>query len=317
MCANTGREVFIFLMNAKDVGVALLIVLIWGVNFVALRLGLNGVPPMFLVFTRFVLSAIPAVFFVKRPNVAFKYLLAYSVFTGVGQYSLLYGALKLGMPAGLSSIVMQVQAFATMGFAALLIGERVRPQQMVGVLIACAGLGLIALNFRQAIGLVPLVMVVGAAMSWGLGNVFTRIASTALRSGEKLDMLSFTLWSCLLPPIPMLALSLLIEGPTQIYAAVTHATWTTVGAALYTAYLSTVFGFVAWNKLIAKRGAGTVAPFSLLVPFVGLLSTAVALGEPVTPMTVLAGGLILLGLAVNVFGERMLGRVMRLGCVRR
>ena len=241
-----------------------------------------------------------------------RYLLAYSLFTGVGQYSLLYGALKLGMPAGLSSIVMQVQAFATMGFAALLIGERVRPPQILGVLIACVGLGLIALNFRQAIGIVPLVMVLGAAMSWGLGNVFTRIASTALRSGEKLDMLSFTIWSCLLPPVPMLALSLLIEGPTQIYAALTQVTWTTVGAALYTAYLSTVFGFVAWNKLIARRGAGTVAPFSLLVPFVGLLSTAVALGEQVTPLTVFAGGLILLGLAVNVFGERMWINVRRM-----
>ncbi|NJO24404.1 MAG: EamA family transporter, partial [Sphingomonadales bacterium] len=238
---------------------------------------------MFLVFTRFVLSAVPAVFFVRRPNVAFKYLLAYSLFTGVGQYSLLYGALKLGMPAGLSSIVMQVQAFATMGFAAMLIGEQVRPAQGVGVLIACVGLALIALNFRQGngdgVGLLPLVMVLGAAMSWGLGNVVTRMASMAAPKGEKMDMVSFTLWSSLLPPIPMLALSLLIEGPAQIAFALTHVTWTTVGAALYTAYLSTVFGFVAWNKLIAKRGAGPVAPFSLLVPFFGLLSTALALAS--------------------------------------
>jgi O-acetylserine/cysteine efflux transporter len=292
-------------MNARDVAIALAIVVIWGVNFVALRLGLDGVPPMFLVFTRFVLSAIPAVFFVRRPNVAFKYLLAYSLFTGVGQYSLLYGALKLGMPAGLSSIVMQVQAFATMGFAAMLIGERVRPTQVVGVLIACAGLSLIALNFEQSAGVLPLVMVLGAAMSWGLGNVFTRMASMATKDGKKLDMLSFTLWSSLLPPLPMLALSLLIEGPAQIEFALTHVTWTTVGAALYTAYLSTVFGFVAWNKLIAKRGAGTVAPFSLLVPFVGLLSTALALGETVMPLTMFAGGLILLGLAVNVFGGNL------------
>ena len=300
-------------MNTKDLVVALMIVVIWGVNFVALRLGLNGVPPMFLVFTRFVLSAIPAVFFIKRPNVPFRYLLAYSAFTGVGQYSLLYGALKLGMPAGLSSIVMQMQAFFTLGFGVMLIGERVRPQQVAGVLIACAGLSLIALNFKLASGVVPLLMVVGAAMSWGLGNVFTRMASKAAPTGEKMDMLAFTIWASLIPPIPMLALSLLIEGPGQIGAALAHVTWTTVAAALYTAYLSTVFGFVAWNKLIAKRGAGTVAPFSLLVPFFGLLSTALALGERITPTALLAGGLILLGLAVNVFGERVLNWITRYG----
>lgn len=289
-------------MSARDIAIALIIVAIWGVNFVALRVGLNGVPPLLLVCLRFLLCALPAVLVVRRPKTPLRHVFWYGIFIGVIQYSLLYGALKLGMPAGLSSIVIQTQAFFTLGFAALLLKERVRPQQMAGMLIACAGLSLIALNDTHAAALVPLLMVLGAAASWGAANVVVR------KAGD-VDMLSLVVWGSLVPPIPMLALSLIIEGPEQIGFALTHLAWTTVAAMLFTAYLSTLVGFGLWNRLIRRYGASQVAPFSLLVPIFGLLSTAAVLGEQITPTKLLAGVLVMAGLMAFVFGGRIWARL--------
>ncbi len=129
-------------MSAQDLVIILAVVVIWGINFVALRVGLDGVPPMLLVCLRFVLCALPAVFFVKRPQVQWRYVVGYGAVLGIIKFSLLYGGLKIGMPAGLSSIILQTQSFFTLGFAAALLGERVKPNQMVGILIAFGGLSL-------------------------------------------------------------------------------------------------------------------------------------------------------------------------------
>lgn len=295
---------FFVFMSIADILTALLVIAVWGLNFVALRLGLNGVPPMLLVAVRFTLSAVPAVFLIRRPAVPWRHLVAYGLTMGVIQFSLLYGALSIGMPAGLSSIAMQVQAFFTLGFAAVFLKERIKARQVVGMAIAGLGLLLIALSFDQQVGPLPLVMVVGAAAGWGLSNVIARQAG-------RVDMLAFVVWTSLIPPIPMLILSLLIEGPARIEVALTHLNGVSILAVLYTAYLSTVLCYALWNRLISRNGAGQVAPFSLLVPFFGLSSTALLLGETMTPATLVAGGLVLIGLAITVFGLPRFGARQR------
>lgn len=292
-------------MDAREISVALLIVAIWGTNFVALRVGLNGVPPMLLVAARFTLSAFPAVLFVKRPQVPTGRLILYGMVMGVLQFSLLYGALTLGMPTGLSSIVAQSQAFFTLGFAALLLGERIRARQVLGMAIAACGLLLIGLNIDQPIPALPLLMTLGAAASWGLANVMARQVG-------RVDMLSFVVWTSLVPPLPMLALSLLIEGPARITGALSHLGLPAVLAACYTAYLSTVLGYGLWNRLISRNGPSKVAPFSLLVPFFGLTSTALFLGETLSPGTLIAGALVLIGLVITVLGDSLARAVRRL-----
>ncbi|MBK8834569.1 MAG: EamA family transporter [Anaerolineae bacterium] len=282
-------------MSIADILIALLVIAVWGLNFVALRVGLNGVPPMLLVAARFMLCAFPAVFLIRRPAVPWRHLIAYGLAMGVLQFSLLYGALSIGMPAGLSSIVMQSQAFFTLGFGALFLKEQIKSRQVVGMAIAGLGLLLIALSFDQQVGPLPLLMVIGAAAGWGLANVMARQAG-------RVNMLAFVVWTSLVPPIPMLILSLLIEGPARIEFTLTHLSGLSIVAALFTAYLSTVLGYALWNRLISRNGAGQVAPFSLLVPFFGLSSTALLLGETMSPATLVAGGLVLIGLAITVFG---------------
>ena len=288
-------------MSNNDLGLAFVVIAVWGVNFVALRLGLANMPPMLMVFVRFMLSAFPAVFFLRRPNVAWRYLIIYGLCMGALQATFLYSALKLGMPAGLSSVIAQTQAFFTLGMAALILKERVRVNQVVGMAISVCGLAVIALRFDQPVGIIPLLLVLASALSWGVSNLIVRLIG-------KVDMLPFVVWSSLAPPLPMLALSIMTEGTPQIITALSGATLITLLATLYTAYLSTVLGYTLWTRLIGKYGAGRIAPFSLLVPFFGLSSTAIILGEAITPMTLLAGGLILTGLAINVFGGQKVTR---------
>lgn len=285
-------------MSISDLGLAFLVIAVWGINFVALRLGLAGMPPMLMVFLRFALSAFPAVLFIRRPNVPWRYLIVYGLCMGALQSTFLYTALKLGMPAGLSSVVAQTQAFFTLSLAAVLLKERVRANQLLGMCVSACGLAIIALRFDQPVGIVPLMLVLASALSWGISNLIVRLLG-------KVDMLPFVVWSSLAPPLPMLGLSLMTEGPAQITAALSNITLITLLATLYTAYLSTVLGYTLWTRLIGKYGAGRIAPFSLLVPFFGLSSTALVLGEAITPMTLLAGGLILTGLAINVFGGNL------------
>jgi O-acetylserine/cysteine efflux transporter len=291
-------------MDSKDAFLALLVVIVWGCNWVALRLGLNGIPPMFLVFLRFTFSVIPAVFFIRRPALPWRWVIAYGLTMGVMQYSLLYLSLSMGMPAGLASVVAQSQAFFTLGFAAVLLRERVRPIQFIGLLVSLVGLVLIALRFEQehVASMMSFALLLTSALGWGVSNVVSRMASQRY----KFDPIAFTIWSSLVVPLPMLALSLLMEGVPRIEFAMTHLTWVNVIAGLYTSYLSTVFAFSLWNRLIAQRGATQVAPFALLVPFFGLSSTALVLGEKIEAMTLLGGALVLIGLAFNVFGARWL-----------
>ncbi len=124
-----------------------------------------------------------------------------------------------------------------------------------------------------------------------------------------MEPLSFLVWASLIPPLPMLGLSVLIEGPQQIVFALTHLSMLSIAAMLFTAYLSTLLGFAVWNKMIAKYGASQIAPFSLLVPIFGLLSTAITLGEHITPVKLMAGALVMAGLIVFVFGGRIVARL--------
>ncbi len=285
-------------MPARDLALALLVVAIWGLNFVGIRLGLAGMPPMLLVAVRFALSAFPALLLVRRPQIPWRHLIFYGLFMGVGQAGLLYAGIKAGMPAGLASIVAQSQAFFTMGLAALLLGERIRAHNVLGACVAACGLALVALRFDAPVPLAGLLMVIGAAFSWGCGNVLTRHIG-------KVDPLSLSVWSSLVPPLPMLALSLLLEGPDAPRAALAAMSPTTLIATAYTAYLSTILCYALWTRLISAHGAGRIAPFTMLVPFFGVTSTALVFGEVITPLTLVAGGLIISGLAINVFGGRV------------
>jgi len=277
---------------------ALLVSAIWGFNFVVIKVGVSGMPPLFLAGLRFVLSVFPAILFVKKPAIKWGQLAAYGLFLGVGEFGFLFTALKLGAPAGISSIVLQSQAFLTAILAAVFLRETVKGRTWAGLVIAAAGLVILSLpQAGEAVSLTPLLaaMVILAALFWAAANIVARRMPAT-------DALGLMVWSSLFSIIPLFALSFALEGSASIWASLRQIAPLTVGAVFYLAFLSTLVGYGLWNALIMRHGATKIAPFSLLVPIFSLSSAALFLGEGFTLREGLASILVLAGLVVHAFG---------------
>src|SRR6478752_2170791 len=284
-------------MRRRDTALAVLVALIWGTNFVAIRTGIDSVPPFLFLAVRFVVVCVPAVFLVRRPGLPWRDLALIGLFTSLGQFALMYLALHLGMPPGLASLVLQAQVLLTVVIAAVWLRERTSPAQRLGVALGGAGLVTIAVGRGLSAPLLPLVVLVLAAMSWGIGNVLTRRAGVLTGRGAGLGL---TVWSGLVVPLPALALSLVFEGPAAISAAMSHLQWQALAATAYTAYLSSLVGYGIWNTLLGRYPVAKVTPFAMLVPVFGMAAAAVAFGERPHALE-LAGGIVLLaGVAVAV-----------------
>ena len=285
------------MLPLRDVLLALLVVVIWGVNFVFIRWGVDEVPPLFLTGLRYLAAVLPAVFFIRRPKVRLSVLVVYGLSIGVAQFGLLFLAISLGMPSGLASLVMQLQAFFTFVLAMLFLGEGITRFQLLGAVVAFSGIALIALDRLEASLLTPLLLCVLAAFFWGVANVTTKKAG-------RIDMFGFVVWSSLVPPLPLFALSMLIEGPDAVFFGLTHLTGLGLGSIVMNGYAATLLGFGLWSYLLSRYPASTIAPFSLLVPIVGMASAAVLLHEAITGLEIAGSVLVFLGLMLNVFGPR-------------
>ena len=282
-------------MAPKDLLLALVVVIAWGINFVVIKVGLHGVPPMLLGALRFTLAAVPAIFFVRRPQMPWRWLLAYGATISFGQFAFLFSAMYVGMPAGLASLVLQAQAFFTLIFAGLFLHERFRVPNVIGLAIASGGLAVIGMQGGHAMTLAGFVLTLCAAGSWALGNIVTKKVG-------KVDLVGLVVWGSLIPPLPFLALSYAFEGPQRIAAALSGIGATSIFAVVYLAFIATLLGYGLWSRLLSRYPASQVAPFSLLVPIVGLASASVFLDEHLTTPQIAGAALVMVGLAVNVFG---------------
>ena len=294
-------------LPASAIGAAVLICAIWGCNFVVIKAGVSGVPPLMLAALRFFFSALPALFFVKRPAARLRSVAAYGLLLGLGEFGFLFTAIKLGAPTGLSSILLQSQAFFTAILAAVFLKERLRAHSVVGMVIAAAGLGFFALSSGRGAGgmtLPLLAMILLAGLGWAGANIVTRTMPGT-------NALSLMVWSSLFSPLPLAALSLVFEGPAAIGASFGKLSLLTLGALAYIVLLSTLLAYGLWNHLIMRHGAGRIAPFSLMVPIFGIVAASLVLGERFVPLDAVGALLILAGLLIHVFGGRVGTRIGR------
>ncbi|WP_045310503.1 EamA family transporter [Lentzea aerocolonigenes] len=284
-------------MNPRHVLLALFVAAIWGFNFVVLKVGLDEFPPILFSALRFLAAAVPAIFFVGRPRVAWRWIIAVGLVLGVAKFSFLFIGLKAGMPAGLGSLVLQSQVIFTTVFAAVVLRERPRPVQVTGIALAVAGIGVIAWDYGLSSPLLGFMLVIVAAALFGVSNVLMRYAKPA-------DTLRFMVWVSAVAVLPLFALAFLTED----MSALGRLNWAGVGAIGYVAWISTLLGFGIWGFLLRKYESSVVAPFSLLVPVFGMFSAWLFLGEDVSTLQAAAGGLVLLGLAIPQLAVRRAAR---------
>jgi O-acetylserine/cysteine efflux transporter len=280
------------------VALAVLVALCFGVSFTVIKIGLHDVPPLLFAALRFTAAAIPGVFLIRPPITAPVNVILFGLFSGTLQFSLLFLGIAAGMSPGLASVVLQLQVVFTILIGRFLFGERLGRHQILGVGIAAAGIAMIGSVQDASANLWAVVLVVGGAFGWAAANAVTK------RAG-RVDMLAFVIWSSLVPPILLLAMSYLMEGPARLQAAIVGLTGTAIFSILFLAYPATVAGFGLWSWLIARHRLGTVAPFALLVPMFGLATSAIVLDERFGAWKIAAIALVMGGLAVNLLGGRM------------
>lgn len=283
---------------------ALAVVFVWGTNFVVIRWGLDGLPPFLFATLRFALSALPWLLFIPRPTAPWRKLAAFGVLLGVGQFGLLFLAIQGRISPGLASLVVQIQVFFTIGMSLVLMRERVRGFQVMGLLLALAGLAVIAAHLDATVTLVGLMLVIGAAFFWACANL-------VVKSLGPVNMLHFMVWSSAFAVPPLLLISVLTEGVPAITAALQGADAVVWGSVLWQALGNTLFGYGVWNWLLARHPAATVTPLALLVPVFGMGASALSLGEALPGWKLGAGALVLGGLAVIVLWPRLQTKLAR------
>ncbi|TAL01633.1 MAG: EamA family transporter [Rhodospirillaceae bacterium] len=285
-------------MSPAHVVLALLVALAWGLNFAAVAVGLHTVPPLLLLALRFVLAALPIVV-LPRPAVSWARLTAISTSLFILQFAFLFTAMARGMSAGMASVVLQAQALFTPIVAAVVLREPPTARQVAGIAVALLGMGVVGSTIAGGgITVIGVGLTLVAALSWSVGNIL-------LRGAGPQNMLAMIVWMSVIPPLPLFALSLLLEGgPHEMIHALTTMGWSGAGSILYTAIGSTLFGYGLWAYLLKHYRATTVAPFALLVPIFAAASASLLLGEQFGQTRLLGMGIVLAGLAVIVMPAR-------------
>ncbi|MGC3944387.1 MAG: EamA family transporter [Chryseolinea sp.] len=283
----------------KHLLLALVTIVVWGLNFIAIYYGLKGFPPLLLSAFRFGLAAFPWVFFLPRPKAPLKYILGYGLFTFVLQFGFLFSGIYLGLSPGLSSLVLQIQVFFSIGLATIFFHDRPGTWKIIGSLISFIGIGIVAGHRSAGATTIGLTLTLLAALCWAAGNMFSKKV-------EADSPLSLVVWGNLVAFPFMVVLSLIVEGPTLVLNSVQNISVTTMIAIAYITYMSTHIGYGAWGFLLNKYSTAAVVPFTLLIPVIGFLGSTIFLGEDFPSWKLVASLFVMGGLVFNLLEKQIL-----------
>lgn len=284
-------------VDTRDRLLAALVATLWGFNFVVIDWGMDGVPPLLFLAMRFVLVLFPAVFLVRRPDLPWRTIALVGVFMSLGQFGFLYVSMHAGMPPGLAALVLQAQVILTIVIAAGVLREMPTVAQVGGVVIGSVGLVIVGVGRGGGVTLVALALCLLAALSWAIGNVISRASGST-------GGLALTVWSAVVVPVPLLALSLLLDGPTAVGTALAGLSWQALVSTLYTGVLSSLVGYGIFNGLLGRNPSAAVVPWILLVPPVAMVSAWLLLGQVPNTAETLGGVLLMAGVLTTLTGSR-------------
>lgn len=278
-------------MRLQHILIAILVAAIWGFNFVVVKIGLKELPPFIYGAGRFIVAALPALFF-KKPKVSWKIIGGIGLTLGVLKFTLMFGGIYMGMPAGLASLVLQSQVFFTLALSVIFFNAKLRVSQVVGMLVASVGIVIIAYQTHADSSLIGFLMLIGSAFAWAISNILYQKAG-------KVDMFSLTVWTSLIPPIPMVIAACCFEGLDVFDYAFSALSPTAFYCLLFTGCASTLVGATLWGVLLRTYDATKVAPFALLIPVFGITAGWLVLGEQFTTLSVVACFFVFVGLVIN------------------
>ena len=278
-------------MSIPHIALALAVTGLWGFSFVVMRELLDVLPPLQVAGLRVAAASLPILVLLRPPAIPWFWTLGIGLTQGTIQMSLLFFGMEFGMPAGLSSLLLQSQVFFTTVFAFAILGEKPGRAQYAGIVVSGVGIAIIGLTLPGGPTLVGLGFVLGAALSWACSNMIVKLAGTD-------DLLRLIAWAHLIGVAPLLALSYVFEGGAATFTALVGIGWVTIGQLIFLGLVATCFGFMLWSYLMRRYPAYMVTPFSLVIPISGLISTALLLDETLGPQRLAGVGLVLIGLVL-------------------
>ncbi|NVZ18551.1 EamA family transporter [Pseudomonas costantinii] len=281
-------------MLKKHLTLALLVTLVWGLNFPITKLGLRSIDPFVLTGIRFALAALPLVFFIRRPTVKFRYVAAYGVIFGLGMWGVINYGIRVGVSPGIASLIIQLSVFFTLAWGCVLFKEKIRGAQWVGAFLALIGLAGIISTQHGEHAVLGVLLIVLSALAWSVGNVIIKT------SGVK-EIFSFMVWASLFPPIPLFLMAWWLHGSAAFEGLPASLDLTAMLSIVFQVYLATHFAYWGWNSLLKAYPVSTVAPLSLLIPVFGITSSMLILGEHVSTPNLIFIAIILLGLTVGLY----------------
>jgi O-acetylserine/cysteine efflux transporter len=297
--------------STRDYLSALAIVVIWGLNFIFMKFALHDFTPFQMGAARYIFAAFPLILLIKRPNIDIKWMLMYGLFQGVGQFGFVFVALKVGMTAALASVLMQTQVFFTALIAFLLLGEKPDRALQFGLVLAALGLSCFAMNYiapqagiTMDTTVLGLVLCVCGAFMWAASNIVVRKAQQSLTKHTSFDAVAFLVWSSVVPILPFVALSLLLDAESTRWRWLA-APWSSWLSVAFLGWVATIAAYAMWTRLLKDHPANRVAPFSLGVPVVGITAGMVVLGEQITPWQWCGIALVVAALLTVMFGQRL------------
>ncbi|DAB32016.1 MAG TPA: hypothetical protein CFH79_06095 [Sulfurospirillum sp. UBA11407] len=285
-------------MRIKDFLIAVFIMFIWGINFSVIKLGLSSLNPFMLAGLRFLLCVFPLVFFIKKPDTSLFYLISYGLIFGVGLWGLVTLGIYFGVSAGIASLVLQIGAFFTVIMSAIILQEKMHISKKLGFIVALCGLALIISITDGSVSFLGLSLVLIGALSWGVVNIIIKKANVK-------EAFSFIIYSSIFSPIPLFLLAYLTQGKSVFIDFFTNLDSIAIFSILFQVYPTTLLGYWIWNLLLGKYPASNVAPLTLLVPIFGLFGSYLIFHEHIGILKISACLLIVLGLFINTFGERL------------
>lgn len=283
-------------MKISDISLAIFVAFIWGFNFVVIETGLGSFPPLLFAALRFSCAAFPAVLFWGRGNISWRSIISIGVTLGIIMLALLFIGMDVGMPAGLSSLVLQIQAVFTILLSIVILRDMPTIWQKIGIVVAFIGIGLLAVDKYESASFLGFILVIASGFAWAVSNILLK------RCGN-VDMFRLIIWMSIIPPVPLFLISLIFE--TGQMHALSNMSWLGAGVILYTGLISTVLAFAIWGRLFQKYSPNVVAPFSLLVPIFGIVSSFIVLGEKFTHIEAVASCTVFAGLSLIVFGSKL------------
>ncbi|NEU97822.1 EamA family transporter [Bradyrhizobium uaiense] len=283
-------------MKPADVGIAVMVAVIWGLAFVASRIALNEFSPELMTTLRFAIAALPCLF-LRKPDVSWPLLIGISSTLFLGQFLAQAFAIAHGVPVGLSSVIVQSQALFTIAFAAVIFGEMPTRSQAIGIAIAALGLLMICGTVGYDFSVAAFAIIMICPISFAIGNVLLRRAQDA-------PMFDLFAWLCLAAAVPLAVLTLISNGPRPTWQALSHMSLTGLICVLCLGGISTSIAYWLWGRLLRDYPAAQVVPFALLVPFVGSAASSIVFGETFGPLRLTGMVTVIAGIAVMLLSKR-------------